>query len=343
MERTTNMQERDFEDAANEIDSTDINAENTTAAAPTTDGAGGAGTVGAPHDPAVPATMPAAPPDTRLINPFVAFRQRNSTGGAFFHGPIVKCDHRSGEWVRVRGENESPIDPDERLVVNPLEMVDTWAKFIDGKRVEGKVYRTADGEFAPAREALGDMDERKWPWDRSGKQRKDPWQRAVYLPLRGEDGEICAFKATGAGAIAEIGELVGMYGSADRHGKLPVIKPDSRSFESQHGSVIYVPVFRLVDWDYWEPNTPTPAVAPVPIPPPAPAKPGTRLAEEGARPRRHGRRDPVLARRCEPARCDEQRAGNFSILEGPRHARRRAAQIPFLPGLCPHRRAHARD
>jgi hypothetical protein len=109
--------------------------------------------------------------------------------------------------------------------------------------------------------------------DRSGRQRKDPWQRAVYLPMKGADGEVCAFKATGAGAIAEIGELVGMYGSADRRAKLPVIQPDNRSFESQHGSVIYVPVFRLVDWDYWEPDTPAPQVQPVAVPsaPPKPA------------------------------------------------------------------------
>jgi hypothetical protein len=85
-------------------------------------------------------------------------------------------------------------------------------------------------------------------------------------------GEVVAFKATGGSAIGEIGELVGMYGSADRHGKFPVVALETRNFESQHGSVIYVPVFRLVSWEFWQADMPAPAVALVP-PPPAPSPP----------------------------------------------------------------------
>jgi hypothetical protein len=90
------------------------------------------------------------------INPFALFRQRNSGGGGFFRGDLLKCDYRTGEWLRVRGENETQIDPDERFIVNPHEMIDAWTKFIDGKRVAQKVYRTIDGEMAPEREELGD-------------------------------------------------------------------------------------------------------------------------------------------------------------------------------------------
>ena len=260
------MQERDFKDtttAAIEEAAPDIitsrTAKPTTAAPSATDGAGGAGTAGPPHE-AVPAV------GAQLVNPFVAFRQRNASGG-FFKGPLIKCNYRSGEWARVRGEDETPIDPGERFVVNPHELVDTWTKLVEGKVVEPrKVYRTIDGQFAPEREALGDMDERKWPWDRSGRKRLDPWLRAVYLPMKGSDGEVCAFRATGQGAIAEIAEFVGMYASADRHGKFPVIQPDSRNFESSHGNVIFVPILRLVGWEFWEPDTPAPPVPLVPIP-----------------------------------------------------------------------------
>ena len=210
---------------------------------------------------AAPTHVPAAT-DGRLVNPFTLFRQRNSTGGGFFRGDLIKCDYRSGEWTREHGEERTLIDVAERFIVNPHEMIETWTKRIDGKVIDRQIYRTIDGQFAPEREELGDMDERQWPWDRSGKKRKDPWERAVYLPMKGSDGEVVAFRATGQGAIAEIAELVGMYGSADRHGKSPVVQPDARSFESQHGSTIYVPVFRLVDWDFWEPDTP----APLPVP-----------------------------------------------------------------------------
>jgi hypothetical protein len=242
------MQMQDFDDAAADESSGETDAKTTTTAAP----AGNSGTVLAN----VPATVPAG---GRLVNPFVHFRQRNA-GGGFFHGPLIKCDHDSGEFFRARGETKTLIEPGERFTVNPHEMVDTWTKYVDGQRVERKVYRTVEGQFAPERDELGDNDEHKWPLDRNGRKRKDPWQRQVYLPMKGADDEVCAFSATGQGAIAEIGELVGMYGSADRRGKLPVIEIDARSFESQHGSTIYVPIFRLVDWDYWEPDTPAPSV-----------------------------------------------------------------------------------
>jgi hypothetical protein len=211
----------------------------------------------------VPATAAAG---TRLANPFVLFRQQNQSGG-FFKGDLIKLDHTYGEFYRARGEIKTPIDDGERLITNPVEMIDVWTRFADGKVIDRRVYRTANGEFAPKRHELGDTDKDRWP------KGKDPWQRQVLLPMRGDDNEVCAFSATGQGAIAEIAELVGMYGEADRHGKFPIIELDTRSFESQHGTTIYVPIFRLKDWGYWEPDTPAPEARPVPIPPPAPPTP----------------------------------------------------------------------
>jgi hypothetical protein len=221
-----------------------------------------------------PASVPVATTE-RLVNPFAIFRQRNASGAVLFRGDLIKCDHNTGEWLRLHGGNATLIGADERFVVNPLELVDTWDKYVGGQRIDRKVYRTIDFEFAPEREALGDLDESRWELDRSGRRHKDPWSRAVYLPLKASsDGALCAFKATGGGAIGEIAELCGMYASADRGGKLPVIEPDARSFESQHGSTIFVPVFRLVDWAFWEGDMPAP---PVPLRPAStvslPAKP----------------------------------------------------------------------
>jgi hypothetical protein len=204
----------------------------------------------------------AAPAPARLANPFTIFRQQNQSGG-FFRGDLIKLDHTNGSFTRARGETKTPIDDGERFIVNPLEMVDTWTKFIGGEKIDQKVYRTAKGEFAPKRHELGDTDKDTWP------KGKDPWQRQVFLPLKGGDGEVCAFVAGGKSAIAEIAELVGMYGEADRHGKLPVIELDTRSFDNQHGTETFVPVFRLKDWDFWDDGKPAPEVRPVPIPPSA--------------------------------------------------------------------------
>jgi hypothetical protein len=217
--------------------------------------------------------VPAQP----LINPFTLFRQRNSGGGGFFKGDLIKLDHNTGEFFRTRGETRTLVEPGEQFIANPHELTDSWTKFGGGKPVERRVYRAVNGEMAPERAELGDNDESTWP-SRNNRP-KDPWQRQVFLPMKGDDGEICAFSATGQSAIAEIGELVGMYGSANRHGKFPVVELQTRTFESQHGSTIHVPVFRLITWKFWEPDTPAPEVKPVPLPPPPAPQP---LAKPGA-------------------------------------------------------------
>src|SRR5262249_37142524 len=135
--------------------------------------------------------------------------------------------------------------------------------------------------MAPRRDALDFTDEQSWPRDDYGK-RKDPWQRGVYLPMKcSTDGDIGAFKATGKSAIREIGEFVGMYGSADRKGKLPVVKIESRSFETDYGPT-FVPVFKLTDWVFWENDEPTPMPEPVVVPTaPPPAPPMKALPPKG--------------------------------------------------------------
>jgi hypothetical protein len=239
----------------------------------------------------LPASVPAAvPAAARLVNPFVLFRQRNA-GGEFFRGDLIKLDHNTGAFLRTRGENKVMIEPGTQFLVNPHEMVDTWTKRVDDKIVEPRrVYRAADGRFAPDREELGDNDERYWPPDKSGK-RKDPWSRQVLLPMRADDDEIVAFSATGQGAIAEVAELVGMYGAIDRHGKFPRAALENRSFLSQHKSKIFVPVFRLVAWQFWEGRHAGAAGTPA-----APRRANRQAAgDHGAQGRRrHGRRDSFL-------------------------------------------------
>jgi hypothetical protein len=97
---------------------------------------------------------------------------------------------------------------------------------------------------------------------------------ALYLPMKGADGEVCAFSATGGGAIEEVADFVAMYRRADRSGKLPVVLLGSRSYEhKEFGYDIFVPVLKLVGWDYWKPSQPAPPLRliMVPIAPPAPA------------------------------------------------------------------------
>jgi hypothetical protein len=219
-----------------------------------------------------PAVNTRPPPGHKLVNPFVWFRQQNSSGGFFKAGDVIKMDHNTGAVLRKRGNDVTVVEPEQcRFVVNPNEMIERWVKYISGELAQQMVYRTVGGEAAPKRCELDDVD-----WKASGHKR-DPWGREVWLPMKDTDGEPCAFKATGNGAIAEIGELVGMYGSADRNGLVPVVEIESRSFDSQHGNTVHVPVFRLVSWELWN-DQPLPPAQPVPVPIAPPPKPAPLAA-----------------------------------------------------------------
>jgi hypothetical protein len=226
------------------------------------------------------ATVPATLPDAavKYVNPFAAFRDRNATTGGFLKCDRIKLDHNTGNLLRESGNNKVVIEADKRrYVVNPQLMIERWVKFAGGKLVDQKIYRTAEGELAPVdREEFGlDLDPRDWPRDGSGKQ-KDPWSREVYLPMKNvADKELVAFKATGKGAISEIGVFVGMYASADRGGKVPVMEIKSRSFVADTGNTVHVPVFfGPIDWVLWD-GQPLPPVKPMAVPIAAPTTPAT--------------------------------------------------------------------
>jgi hypothetical protein len=246
------MQTRDYEDDGKPV----IDHE----AAPATNGGGDA-----------KVNLP-APAGAKLVNPFVHFRERNSSGG-FIKCDLVKLDHATGTYLRHRGEAKSVLTDEERrgVIINPDELIDTWTKWVNGELAEPRrVYQTRLGQYSPPRDELPDFDERSWPSDRRTGKSKDPWQRAVYLPMK-INGEVVAFQATGVAAIGEIGDIVGMYGEADRQGKSPIVDLETRSFTSRQGGLIFVPVFRLRDWGLWgdAPADPVPPIAIPDTPPPA--------------------------------------------------------------------------
>jgi hypothetical protein len=213
-----------------------------------------------------------AVPGHKLVNPFVLFRQQNSSGG-FFKGDIIKMDHNTGALLRKHGNDVTVIAEDQRVyIVNPNMMVVRWVKFVNGQMVDQNIYRTADGEIAPKRQGLDDND-----WKERRLHKKDPWQQEVYLPMKGVDSEVVAFKATGGSAISEIGELVGMYGEANRRGLIPEVEIESSSFETQHNTTVYYPVFRLIGWKLWD-GEPLPPVQPVAVPIAPPPRPAPALS-----------------------------------------------------------------
>jgi hypothetical protein len=209
------------------------------------------------------AAAPVAPLGMKFVDPLAHWAARNSSA-AFFKGALLKLNYRTGQFTR--GETKTPISATETFIANPNEMIDGWLKFVDGKLMDKDLVRLADGVMPKELDELPDRDERRWPMGRDGK-RRDPWQRALYLPVKCADGEVCAFSATGKSAIEEVADFVAMYRRADRDGKLPVVLFSSRSYEhKEYGYDIFVPVLRLVGWDYWEPGQPAPPVRPIMVP-----------------------------------------------------------------------------
>jgi hypothetical protein len=87
--------------------------------------------------------------------------------------------------------------------------VKVWVKFVDGERVEHKVYRVALGERPPEREELDDLDQSDWSPGLDG-QPSDPWVFQFLLPFENVDsGEVVIFKTPsiyGQQAVAKLCE-----------------------------------------------------------------------------------------------------------------------------------------
>jgi len=198
------------------------------------------------------ASVPATEADTRRANPFALYAELYG-GEAFFEGDYIKLTQDNG-WVR--GQNKEPINTTEMFVANLQEARHGWIKF-DGDKTERKTVLIMDNPQGIPREECGDMETRRW------KDNRDPWMPVIYLPMRclSDDSVVC-FTGTGMGASRAVGELCRIYGrpGADRGGKMPVVLLDSFTFENRQGGTTRWPRFKIVDWQFFEPDTPAPPV-----------------------------------------------------------------------------------
>jgi hypothetical protein len=210
----------------------------------------------------VPATTKtaalAAPPGHRLVDPLAHFAQQE--GGLFFDGDFIQFSGQTGAWTR----NKEPISPTVPFLCNLREIAVGWVKFGDGKIVDRHVGRVVDGYQRQPRDALPDRDERNW-LTRNG-VREDPWKSVTYLPMRSsEDGRSVAYGPWSDSGRRAIAAFVGVCQRTDRGRKDPLVLLESRSFRSQHGSVLYAPEFKIIGWDFWN-GEPAPPILPIAVP-----------------------------------------------------------------------------
>jgi hypothetical protein len=184
---------------------------------------------------------PTSLPSHGASNPFLAAAHDTSTGV----GKLLKFT----KGAYLTGDNEVPVGT--RFVAHVDQITRAWVKFLDTKLVDSKFFKVADGKPLPAREELGDTDEKFWDIDaRDG--RKDPWNLQWCLPLSGvKDGEVLTFVTSSHGGIGALGRLCNLYGRRLGAGErgLPVIELATDSYRHKAFGTVLVPEFKV---DHWE-------------------------------------------------------------------------------------------
>jgi hypothetical protein len=127
----------------------------------------------------------------------------------------------------IAGENNTTIEIGMTVTANLDEMLVGWIKWKEGKPVEHRMVRIADGATPARRDDLGDDEPSKWEVDTNNGQLKDPWQFTNYLPLLAADGALFTFTTSSRGGLGAIGDLARRYGKHSR--KHPDVFPSLRS------------------------------------------------------------------------------------------------------------------
>ena len=242
-----------------------------------------------------PVTLPAAtakpaasvvPPGTRLVSPFDLYLEREPGGTDFFDGEFVHFNGQTGAWTR--GAKKNPIGSTVMFLSNMREIAIGWVKVVDSRIVDRQIGWVKDGYERPPREELDDRDDRRWPFNNRDEQ-EDPWKMTSYLPMRClEDGEPVVFGPFAPTQLAAIKNLVQVFQRVNRGGKDPVFLLQSESFKNRSGGTTYKPVFKIVRWEFWEPDKPAPPMTPIAVPIAPPAKPATAKLAAPARKRAVG-------------------------------------------------------
>ena len=138
------------------------------------------------------------------VDPFLAYA--DAIAPRSIVGTLLKFS--KGDYLA--GEEGKVIAPGTRLTANVDELLAGLIKWQDGKPVEQRMIRVADGVPPAKRNDLGDMDKSLWGTDEKGEP-KDPWQPTNYLPLMDADGNLFTFTSSSHGGLRAVGELVRRY------------------------------------------------------------------------------------------------------------------------------------
>jgi hypothetical protein len=141
------------------------------------------------------------------------------------------------------GDDEVPIGAE--MIAHVDQFAHGWTKFVDGRVVDQRIGKAAEGFRAPVRDDLDDQDEGAWERDASGRPR-DPWSKQFYLPLENaETGDVVVFVTGSHGGRSAISKLLNVYARNPSAG-LPIIKLAVSSYRHRTYGKIEMPDFPIV-------------------------------------------------------------------------------------------------
>ena len=242
-----------------------------------------------------PVTLPAAtakpaasvvPPGTRLVSPFDLYFEREPGGTDFFDGEFVHFNGQTGAWTR--GAKKDPIGSTVMFLSNMREIAIGWVKVVDSRIVDRQIGWVKDGYERPPREELDDRDDRRWPFNNRDEQ-EDPWK--IHPTCRCAASRMASPSSSDRSRprSSRLSRTWSRYSSASTAaGRTRVFLLQSESFKNRSGGTTYKPVFKIVRWEFWEPDKPAPPMTPIAVPIAPPAKPATAKLAAPARKRAVG-------------------------------------------------------
>jgi hypothetical protein len=147
------------------------------------------------------------------------------------------------------GDVEVPLG--RQYVVHANHWTKCWIKFADGKVIDRRMGKTAEGFIPPAREELGDTNPEKWETGLDGKPR-DPWSFQYLLPMEDvENGEVAIFTTASIGGRRGVADLGKAYGRRAKKGlrSLPIVRLAVAEMHTKKYGPVPRPEFEITDWE----------------------------------------------------------------------------------------------
>jgi len=166
-------------------------------------------------------------------------------------GERLKFD--KSRWVK--GQSETPMPENARLLICMPELQIGWVKFVDGKPEGHRLGYVRAGFKMPDRNELGDDDESTWETGSNG-QPKDPWTQTYIVLMRDMDtGELLTFLTNSNGGREAMLKLCQAYalGGYEEAGLCPVVALSSTSYQHPNPTFgkIWKPKFQITSWAPW--------------------------------------------------------------------------------------------